>query len=76
MCYGQRVRDVERAAFTPLVFSSTGGMAAECKTSYKRLGSMIAEKRKLRYQHVVTWLSCKILFFYSYTGSPSPVHVE
>ena len=26
-CYGQRVRDVERAAFTPLVFSSTGGMA-------------------------------------------------
>ena len=61
-CYGQRVRDVERAAFTPLVFSSTGGMAMECTTFYKRLSSMIAEKRKMRYQHVITWLRCKISF--------------
>ena len=27
--YGQRVRDVENASFTPLVFSTTGGMSKE-----------------------------------------------
>ena len=59
-CYGQWVGDVERAAFTLLVFSSTGGMAIECTTFYKCLGSMIAKKRKLRYQYVITWLRCKI----------------
>ena len=61
-CYGQRVRDVERAAFTPLIFSSTGGMASECTTFFKRLSSMLAEKRKMRHQHVITWLRCKTSF--------------
>ena len=29
--YASRVLEVEQATFTPLVFSTTGGMAAECK---------------------------------------------
>ena len=53
-CYGQWVCDVERAAFALLVFLSSGGMAIECTTFYKCLGSMIAEKRKLCYQHVIS----------------------
>ena len=44
--YGERVREVERAAFTPLVFVCTVGMARECTTFFKRLSSMIAERRK------------------------------
>ena len=29
--YASRVLEVEQATFTPLVFSTTGGMAVECK---------------------------------------------
>ncbi len=29
--YGQRVRDIEHGSFSPLVFSSTGGMGKEAK---------------------------------------------
>ena len=31
-CYGEKVWEVERASFTPLVFSSTEGMASKCTT--------------------------------------------
>ena len=34
--YGQRVRDVEHGVFTPLVFSSTGGMGMEATTFLQR----------------------------------------
>ena len=60
--YAQRVREIERAAFTPLVQSTTGGMAHECSTFYKRLCAMIAEKRSLPYHHVISWLRCRISF--------------
>ena len=60
--YGERVREVERAAFTPLVFACTRGMARECTTFFKQLSSMIAERRKMRYQHVINWLRCQISF--------------
>ena len=35
--YASRVLEVEQATFTPLVFSTTGGMAAECKRYHSRL---------------------------------------
>ena len=35
--YNERVLEVEHGSFTPLVFSSNGGMGRECSTFYKRL---------------------------------------
>ena len=46
--YDQRVREVEHATFTPLVLSTTGGMG-RAATFYKRLASMVAEKRNVPY---------------------------
>ena len=43
--YNQRVRDVERGVFTPLVFSTTGGMGREAGILYKRLADMISVKQ-------------------------------
>ena len=60
--YGQRVRDVERGVFTPLVLSSTGGMGKEATTFFKRLADMIAKKRKQHYSIVIGWLRCRISF--------------
>ena len=41
--YDQQVRDIERGVFTPIVFTTTGGMGHEMTTFYKRLADMIAE---------------------------------
>ena len=40
--YDERVREVEHGSFSPLVFSTSGGMGA---VVYWRLASMMAEKR-------------------------------
>ena len=44
--YGNRVLQIENASFTRLVFAANGGMGKECIRFYKRLGEMIADKRK------------------------------
>ena len=51
--YGQRVRDIERGVFTPLVLSTNGGMGQEASTFYKCLADMIAQKRKHIYPMVM-----------------------
>ena len=43
--YSDRVREVELASFTPLVFSTTGGMGREGNVFYKRLASLLADKQ-------------------------------
>ena len=45
--YDQRVREIEHATFTPLVLSTTGGMGRAATTFYKRLASMLAEKKEI-----------------------------
>ena len=60
--YGDRIREVERGAFTPLVLSTTGGMARECTIFYKRLADRLAEKRKTNYSLMMRWLRCRISF--------------
>ncbi len=60
--YGQRILEIEHSVFTPLVFSTTGGMGRECQTFYKRLADMLSIKRDLPYSHVMGWLRCKLSF--------------
>ena len=40
--YGERVREVEQASFTPIVFSTTGGMGGEALTFYRHLADMLS----------------------------------
>ena len=44
--YEERILNVEHSTFTPLIFSVTGGMSRECTLFFKRLASMLAEKRE------------------------------
>ena len=60
--YGQRVRDVEHGVFTPIVFTTTGGMGREATTFYKRLADMIAVKQQKPYSTVMCWLRCRLSF--------------
>ena len=47
--YGDRVREVELASFTPLVFSTTGGMGREGTVFYRRLANLLADKQDWAY---------------------------
>ena len=43
--YSRQVLEVEQGTFTPLVFTSTGGMADECKRFHSRLAELLALKK-------------------------------
>ena len=60
--YEQRVREVEHGHFTPVVLSLTGGMGPAATVCYKRLASMLAEKRDQPYSRIVSWLRCSLGF--------------
>ena len=48
--------------FTPLVFSTTGGMGREAATFYKRLADKIARKEGKNVPTVMGWLRCRLSF--------------
>ena len=60
--YEQRIREVEHGSFTPLVFSTSGGMAKSATAAYKRLASMLSIKRDQPYCTVMSWLRCRLAF--------------
>ena len=60
--YEQHVQEVEQATFTPLVISTTGGMGKAATTFYKRLASMISDKRDVSYSKTVNWICCCLSF--------------
>ena len=60
--YDQRVRDIEHASFTPLVLSTTGGMGRAATTFYRRLASMLAEKKDTSYAQTLNWIRCRLSF--------------
>ena len=60
--YNERVLQVENGTFTPLVFSVFGGMGEECKVFYKRLASMISEKRSENLASVSSWIRTRTSF--------------
>ena len=60
--YNERVLQVENGTFTPLVFSAAGGMGNEASVFYKRLASLIADKRNEKQSAVSSWIRTKISF--------------
>ena len=42
--YGDRLREVEYAVFTPRVSSAAGGMGKETTVAYKRLAELLAQR--------------------------------
>ena len=57
---GKGYATCERDVFTPLVFSTNGGMGQEASTFYMRLADIIAQKRKHTYSVVMGWLRCRL----------------
>ena len=60
--YSRRVLEVEQGTFTPLVFTSTGGMADECKRFHSRLAEVLALKKGDDYATTISWIRAKVSF--------------
>ena len=54
--YEERVREIEHGSFLPLVFTTAGGMSSIATTVYKRIASLIADKRQVPYSTTLFWL--------------------
>ncbi|KAG0720304.1 hypothetical protein GWK47_048789 [Chionoecetes opilio] len=60
--YGDRIRNVDHGSFTPLVFTTSGGMGPKAKCFYPRLADVMAEKKHQPRSHVVAWMRCRLSF--------------
>ena len=53
---------MEQGTFTPLVFTTTGGMGEECKRYHNRLAELVTEKKREGYTTTVSWIRSKVSF--------------
>ena len=60
--YNQRVLDIEKAAFTPFVMSTTGGMATEATIFLKHLAEKISHRKDQRYSDVIAFMRRRLRF--------------
>ena len=57
------MRELERGSFTPLVFSSLGGMGKTATVMYHRLANLLSDKWNSPYSLIMGWLRCSLLSF-------------
>ena len=60
--YSRRVLDIEHITFTPLVFTTTGGMGKECLMYHSRLAQLIAIKKREQYAKTISWIRSRTSF--------------
>ena len=60
--YGDHVCTVECGSFTPLVFSTFGGLGKEATNFYNRLADLLAHKHGTSYNRMLSWMRCAISF--------------
>ena len=60
--YKQRVIQVEKGSFTPLIFSTTGGMGPEATVYHKRVAELISAKKKEEYADVMKHIRTRLRF--------------
>ena len=60
--YDQRIREVEHACFSPLVFSTSGGFGPVSTLFIKRLALLHSEKFQRPYSTTVNFIRCRFSF--------------
>ena len=60
--YNQSIMQVEKGSFTPLIFSTTGGMGPECDKYHKRVAELIARRRNEDYPDVINYMRTRLNF--------------
>ena len=78
--YNAQILEVERGVFTPLFFSTSGGMGEDTKTLFKRVAAKMANKTGQKYSETITFIRKRLRFdlnttviaLQGYRGKPSP----
>ena len=60
--YARRVLEIEQGTFTPLVFTTTGGMGKECMRYHSRLAELVAMRKGEDYATTMSWIRARISF--------------
>ena len=60
--YNERVIQIEKGSFTPIVGSTLGGFGKEADRHHKRIASLIAAKRNENYADVITYIRTRLRF--------------
>ena len=60
--YNDRIIHVEKGSFSPLIFTTSGGMGPEATRYHKRIAELISAKRNESYRDVVNWIRTKVRF--------------
>ena len=60
--YNSRVTEIEQGTFTPLVFTTTGGMADECLRYHARSAELLSAKQQENYATTISWVRAKVSF--------------
>ena len=60
--YNERIINVEKGSFTPIVMTTTGGMGNEAKSFHKRMALLISQKRNEEYSHVLNYIRTRLRF--------------
>ena len=60
--YGERIRQVEQGRFTPLVFTTSGGMGPSATAFFARVADIMSEKKHEPRSHFVAWLRVRLSF--------------
>ena len=58
--YNSRVTEIEQGTFTPLVFTTTGGMAVEYLRYHSRLAKLLSAKKQENYATTISWVRAKV----------------
>ena len=54
--------EIEKGSFTPLVFTTTGGMADECIKYHSKLAELIAKKKGESCSNAISGIRAKVSF--------------
>jgi hypothetical protein len=60
--YNSRVITVERGSFSPLIYTTFGGMGPQATRYHKRLAEMVAHKRNENYNQVISHMRTRVRF--------------
>ena len=60
--YASRIIEVENGTFTPLVFTTTGGMSQECQRYHSRIADLISSEKQEDYATTIAWIRTKASF--------------
>ena len=60
--YCRRVLEIENGTFTPLIFTTNGGMGRECQVFYNRIALLLTFKWDMHQSKITSWVRARLSF--------------